>query len=81
MEKISIAELLKDCPRGMELYSPLFGKVKFDIILSNRIYVTTERRTCAIFNEYGANPSYPDSECLLFPSKGNRGWSTFQRPI
>ena len=24
---INVAELLKDCPKGMELYSPIFGEV------------------------------------------------------
>ena len=28
--KINIAELLKDCPKGMELYSPLCGKCVYD---------------------------------------------------
>lgn len=31
MEKeINIAELLKDCPKGMELYSTIFGPVYFE---------------------------------------------------
>ena len=33
MEKINIAELLKDCPKGMELYSPLCGECKLDMII------------------------------------------------
>ena len=30
MKKINIAAILKDCPKGMELYSPLCGKCVFD---------------------------------------------------
>ena len=30
MEKINIAELLKDCPKGIKLYSPLCGECIFD---------------------------------------------------
>lgn len=32
MEKnnINIIEILKDCPKGMKLYSPLFGDVKLE---------------------------------------------------
>ena len=30
--KINIAEILKDCPKGTKLYTPLFGEVTFDSI-------------------------------------------------
>ena len=43
MEKTNIAELLEDCPRGMELYSPIFGEVYLDKIRPHLgIVVTTE---------------------------------------
>ena len=29
MEKINIAQILKDCPKGMELYSTIYGTVYF----------------------------------------------------
>lgn len=27
--EINIAEILKDCPKGMELYSPIYGEYNF----------------------------------------------------
>lgn len=26
--KINIAEILKDCPKGMKLYSPIYGEIE-----------------------------------------------------
>ena len=31
-EKINIAEILKDRPKGLNLYSPVYGKVKFEAV-------------------------------------------------
>lgn len=29
---MSLAEILKNCPKGTKLYSPIFGEVKFKCI-------------------------------------------------
>lgn len=84
MEKINIAELLKDCPKGMELYSPIFGKVYLDKIRPHlAIVVTTTNKEQDDFKEeflydgrYGIN-----GECMLFPSKSKTTWEGFQRPF
>lgn len=80
MKTINIAELLKDYPKGMRLYSPIFGYVYLDKI---RPYLAVVVRTSNKQKEeflydgrYGMN-----GECMLFPSKENRDWSTFQRPF
>lgn len=41
---INIAELLKDAPKGMKLYSPLFGEVEYCYIggTNRRIWVCTK---------------------------------------
>lgn len=88
--KINIAEILKDCPIGTKLYSPLFGEVIFDGIeeawdcdnqeLKN-IVVITETTDSESFSEYGVYFSfsyYADSECMLFPSKDQRDWNKFK---
>lgn len=84
--KINIAELLKDCPNGMGLYSPMFGTVYFEGIkdtgIAILIEVTTSCNSIHHFYPDGKyNTYYSDSECLLFPSKENRDWSKFQRPF
>ena len=31
-EKLNLVEILKDCPKGTKLYSPIFGEVELDKI-------------------------------------------------
>lgn len=80
MEKINIAELLKDCPKGMVLYSPIFGEVHLEEIRPHlAIVVTTDNRYREEFlydGRYGMN-----GECMLFPSKDKTTWEGFQRPF
>jgi len=79
---INVAKLLKDAPKGMKLYSPLFGEVKFLAVDSAdlTIVVETERETHEWFSAYGkykvmkSHLLYSGAECLLFPSKEVRTW-------
>ena len=80
--KINIAELLKDCPKGMELYSPIFGEVYLDKIRPHLAIVVTTDKEQGYFKEeflydgrYGMN-----GECMLFPSKGKTTWEGFVPP-
>lgn len=88
MEKINIAEILKDknVPEGTELYCSIFGYVKFigvkDTGYANMIQVDVPIKGIEVFYEDGRyNKYYSDSECVLFPSKENRDWSKFQIPF
>ena len=79
--KINIAEILKDCPKGMELYSPIYGKVEFLEVDSNSEYsiktVTSIGRPGS-FTPYGRlYENYPSAECLIFPSREMRDWTKF----
>ena len=83
--RINIAEILKDCPKGTKLWSPLFGEVVFEeIIYKNKILVTGKiskfKDVCfrECFTEFGKWSNNYDTECLIFPSKENRDWSTFK---
>ena len=85
-QKINIAEILRDCPKGMELYSPIFGTVYFEGIRDTGrailIDVTTSCNTSVQFYSDGKfNTYYSESEVTLFPSKSQRDWSKFQRPF
>lgn len=85
-EIINVAEKLKDCPKGTELYSPIFGTVYFEGIRDTGrailIDVTTSCNTEVQFYSDGKfNTYYSESEVTLFPSKGQRDWSKFQRPF
>lgn len=83
MEKINIAELLKDCPKGMKLYSPIFGEVYLDKIRPHlAIVVTTDNEYGNFKEEFLYDGRYRmNGECMLFPSKGETTWEGFQRPF
>lgn len=82
MEKINIAELLKDCPKGMELYSPIFGKVYLDKIRPHlAIVVTIDKEQGDSKEEFLYDGRYRmNGECMLFPSKGKTTWEGFIPP-
>lgn len=80
--KINIAELLKDCPKGMKLYSTIFGEVELKEVKDNGrsvcIFVTNFYGQEEMFYPDGKyNTHYSDSECALFPSKEQRDWGKF----
>ena len=82
-ENIDLTKILKDCPKGWKLYSPLCGEVKFDSITENSefpiavlnetidMYLTRKGTYCA---------GIEGVECILFPSKDQRDWSKFTAP-
>ena len=82
MDKVNIAEILKNCPKGTKLYSPLCGECEFFKIKDGVIYVESSLNKVLGFNSLGMFYEwYEESECLLFPSKENRDWDTFQVPF
>lgn len=82
MEKINIAELLEECPQGMELYSPIFGKVYLAKIRPHLgIVVTTDKEQGDLKEEFLYDGRYGmNGECMLFPSKGKTTWEGFIPP-
>ena len=79
--KINIAEILKDCPKGMKLYSPIYGKVELWKVNSNSVYsimtATSIDRAGSFTSEGRLYEKYPSAECLLFPSSEMRDWTKF----
>lgn len=74
---LTIADRLRYAPEGMELYSPPYGTVKLDKILSNNnIRIINKNNRLIIFLPNGKMNEIDDSECMLFPSKENRDWTT-----
>ena len=80
---MNIAEILKDCPKGTKLYSPLCGECELNRIHNElkKIIVSTSDGTTLSFYNDGKYFQGNNGECLLFPSKENRDWSKFQRPF
>ena len=89
MEKINIAELLKDCPKGMELDCTMFEDncVEFDDIVNDkflpircRIKDSNGGYNYYNFTKYGCWIIDSKAKCVIFP-KGKTTWEGFQRPF
>lgn len=82
---MNIAEILKKCPKGMKLYSPVFGEVEFVKVVDNRddYYISCVNKR-GFYESFAIDgrllPFIPDTECVLFPSKDQRDWSKFVVP-
>lgn len=81
-ENLNLVEILKDCPKGTKLYSCLHGEVEFCNIATGSgfpISVLTKQSYYQSFTSDGRHLDL-DGECILFPSKENRDWTTFVAP-
>lgn len=76
---MNLVEILKNVPRGTKLYSSICGVVTFDSINNSEhpIVCTTNTDTYC-FTKNGKYDWTGGGECVLFPSKENRDWSTFK---
>lgn len=79
---IDLTKILKDCPEGTKLYSPIFGEVEFIEIHNGEEYpiITKKGAYNPNFTEEGFYYADEGEECLLFPSKDQRDWSKFTAP-
>ena len=83
-EKLDLVEILKNCPQGTKLYLSIIGEqVSLDSVWKTEalypIIVKGNDRTTYNLTKYGQlYISYPQSECVLFPSKEQRDWSKFK---
>ena len=85
---LNLEIILNDCPRNTKLYSPLYGDVYFQEIDKQNsefpikvLYVDSDGEfNYAWFNKIGRYYNLPNTECMLFPSKENRDWSTWKNP-
>lgn len=75
---INIADILRDCPRGMKLYSPYYGEIRLDAINTAKNF-----SICIKNNADGIDFTLSDGkfcksgECCIFPSAQMRDWSKF----
>lgn len=87
--KINIAELLKDCPQGMELDCTMFDDncMEFNDIVDNkflpircRVKQSNGKYNFYNFTKYGCWIDDDKAKCVIFP-KGKTTWEGFQRPF
>ena len=82
-ENIDLTKILKNCPVGTKLYSPIYGEIYFEEMRSNGKYpiiTITKSIYAATFTKEGFYYADEDGECTLFPSKEQRDWSKFTAP-
>ena len=80
---INIAEILKDCPKGMELNCTICNGVKFIELDRNPNYPIVVRANNGYeftLTKYGQVHNIDDAKCVIFP-KGKTTWEGFQRPF
>ena len=80
--KINIAELLKDCPKGMELDCTICNGVKFIELDRNPNFPIVVRANNGYeftFTRYGQVYNLYDAKCVIFP-KGKNTWEGFVPP-
>lgn len=86
-KKINIAELLKDCPKGMELDCSIYENLVFDYIDENndtfpiKCHIKRPNNICTVcsFTAYGCCSLHNYSKCVIFP-KGETTWDGFVPP-
>ena len=81
-ENLNLVEILKDCPKGTKLYSPVYEYVE----LVSVSLVECAKYPIEIKDRYGVSDGITKDgriyeefhgECMLFPSKEQRDWSKF----
>lgn len=81
-EKINIAKILKDKPRGTKLYSSACGKCKLEEVDDKSFKISFYNSKFGFMNGGEGyldknGKLYDDGECIIFPSKEMRDWSKF----
>ena len=82
-ENIDLTKILKDCPKGTELWSDNYGTVKFMRVgteWDTPIEVELSDGQLAYYTEEGWWDKRFPARCLLYPSKDCRDWSKFSAP-
>ena len=90
-ENLNLVEILKDCPEGTKLYSPVYGDVELEKVIQveddflssieDDIYpikIKLNNNSLDNFTKDGRMFVDYNGECMLFPSKEQRDWSKFK---
>ena len=81
-EKLNVAEILKDCPKGMELDCTICNGVKFIELDRNHNFPIVVRANNGYeftLTKYGQVHNIDDAKCVIFP-KGKTTWEGFIPP-
>ena len=87
-ENLNISKILKNAPKGIKLWSPICGECELKGITKDVAYPITcltkdykgEWETLVFTSKGEYTNQFAKGECVLFPSKENQNWSTFEIP-
>lgn len=82
-ENLNLCEILKGCPTGTKLWSPVWGNMTLIRINNESIYpivLSADGFNNVSLHSDGRMYGVKESECILFPSKEQRDWSKFKVP-
>ena len=84
-ENLNLCKILKDCPKGTKLYSPIYGFMKLhsveDESYSYPIFMADAEGCLHTFHPDGTMFLNTQAECCLFPSKEQREWKrNYKKP-
>lgn len=86
-EKLNLVEILKDCPKGTKLYSPIYGDVELVNVSQDNVPYPIKTKTkpnstgmfsTVSFTKDGRIFVEHNGECMLFPNEEQRDWSGFE---
>lgn len=83
-ENLNLCEILKDCPTGTKLWSPVWGNMTLIRINDVGIYpivLSADGFNNVSLHSDGRMYGVKESECILFPSKEQRDWSKFKTSV
>ncbi len=81
MKLKNIGDLLRECPEGTKLYSPIFGVVSLENVNTDGWIKVIPKRTGILQLFYPDGRFSEDGEVMLFPSDTNRNWDNFVIPF
>ena len=80
-DELNLVEILKNVPKGTKLWSPICGELEFlyvrDGIKFPGIVCNNNSREWGFLSNGKFDPK---GECMIFPSKENMNWETFNIP-
>ncbi len=82
-EDLDLCKILKDCPKGTELWSSVWGNVFLGEVKDGSckpITLTADGGNYIAIHSSGKMYNIEDAECIVFPSKDQRDWSKFKGP-
>lgn len=82
----NIAEILKNAPQGLKLYSLVHGKVTLEEVINSDINYPIVVIDCDNVNETYSKDgkfvnNFDDAECVLYPSKEHKSWDNWQNVL